>query len=119
MATVPEIVDFAAPGTPEVAPVAADRVLDGTPVASVDNRYSDPGQRFHCGTWGSSPGRWRIQYTEHEFCSLTRGRIRLVSKDGTALEFTAPAAFVIPAGFEGTWETLEACEKHYVIYEPG
>jgi uncharacterized cupin superfamily protein len=116
---IPAIVDFATPGTPDVAPVAADRVLDGAPVAHVDNRYSDPSQHFHCGTWGSTPGRWRIRYTEHEFCSLTRGRIRLVADDGAAREFTAPAAFVIPAGFEGTWETLEACEKHYVIYEPG
>ena len=116
---VPPIVDLGGPGTPDVAPVPADRVLAGSPVASVDNRYSDPTGHFHCGTWGSSPGRWRIRYTEHEFCSLTRGRIRLVAEDGTAREFSAPAAFVIPAGFEGTWETLEDCQKHYVIYEPG
>jgi uncharacterized cupin superfamily protein len=117
--SISAIVDLEGPGTPDVAPIDPGRVLDGQPVASVDNRYSDPTQRFHCGTWGSSPGRWRIRYTEHEFCSLIRGRIRLVAVDGAAREFTAPAAFVIPAGFEGTWETLEACEKHYVIYEPG
>ncbi|WP_414028394.1 cupin domain-containing protein, partial [Escherichia coli] len=25
--------------------------------------------------------------------------------------------FVIPAGFQGTWEVLEACRKVYVIFE--
>jgi hypothetical protein len=25
---------------------------------------------------------------------------------------------VIPAGFVGTWETIEDCVKHYVIYDP-
>lgn len=26
--------------------------------------------------------------------------------------------FVIPAGFRGTWETIETCRKIYVIFEP-
>ena len=25
--------------------------------------------------------------------------------------------FVIPAGFEGTWETIEPASKYYVIFE--
>ena len=27
------------------------------------------------------------------------------------------AGFVVPAGFEGTWEVLEECTKFYAIFE--
>lgn len=116
--TQPAIVDFRDPGRPEEAPIDAARRLDGEPHATVDNRYSDPGQRFHCGTWTSTRGRWRIAYTEHEFCYLLEGHVRLVGDDGSSREFRAGDAFVIPAGFNGTWETIEPARKHYVIYEP-
>ena len=32
-------------------------------------------------------------------------------------EFGAGAAFVVPAGFEGTWEVIEDCTKFYAIFE--
>ena len=115
---IPAIVDFGDPSSPTAAPIDAGRILAGQPAATVDNRYSDPSLRFHCGTWSSTPGRWQINYTEHEFCYLLRGRVRLVAKDGATREFSAGAAFVIPAGFVGTWETIEAAEKHYVVLEP-
>ena len=43
--------------------------------------------------------------------------MRLTASDGTACEFAAGDAFVVPAGFTGTWETLEPARKHYVILE--
>ncbi len=116
---IPAIVDFSAPSTPVAAPIDPARILAGSPQPSVDNRYSDPSQRFHCGTWASAPGRWQVSYTEQEFCYLLRGRVRLVASDGAVKEFAAGAAFVIPAGFVGTWETIEPAEKHYVVLEPG
>lgn len=103
----------------ETAPIDAGRVLAGSPRATVANAYSDPGARFHCGVWSSTPGRWRVEYAEHEFCHVLEGRLRLVADDGTAREYAAGDAFVIPAGFRGTWETLEPVRKYYAIYEPG
>ena len=113
-----QIIDFREPGAPEDAPIDAARRLDGDPHATVDNRYSDPSRRFHCGTWASTRGRWRVSYTEHEFCYLLEGHVRLVGDDGSRREFRAGDAFVIPAGYTGTWETIEPARKHYVIYEP-
>ena len=117
--TVPRIVDFRGAGSPADAPIDAGRILDGAPSVTVDNRYSDPTQRFHCGTWTSTRGRWRVSYSEQEFCYLLAGRVRLTASDGTACEFATGDAFVVPAGFTGTWETLEAVRKHYVILEGG
>ncbi len=115
--TVPAIVDFRKAGAPVEAPFEPAKLLDGAPRATVDNRYSDPSQQFHCGTWASTPGRWKVHYTEHEFCYLLSGRVRLVSSDGIAVEFGPGDAFVVPAGFSGTWETLESARKHYAIFE--
>ncbi len=115
---IPAIILCTATGQPERTPIDATRVQSGQPLASVDNRFSSPDGRFHAGLWTSTVGRWRVQYTEHEYCVLTQGRVRLQSDDGAVMECVAGDAFVIPAGFSGTWETLEDCAKHYVIYEP-
>jgi uncharacterized cupin superfamily protein len=117
--SVPAIIDFRRPGAPAASPFDAAKLLAGAPRATVDNRYSDPSQQFHCGTWASTPGRWKVSYSEHEFCYLLEGRVRLVSDDGVVVEFGPGDAFVVPAGFIGTWETLESVRKHYAIFERG
>jgi uncharacterized protein len=114
---IPPIVDFRSAVVAESAPVNPEKVEAGSPVTTVANQYSDAGARFHCGTWSSTRGRWRVAYTEHEFCHLLEGRVRLVAADGRALEFHAGDTWVIPAGWRGTWETLDPARKHYVIYE--
>ena len=114
-----EIVDWnPADVTAEVSRPAADRLLAGDPVQSVHNLYADPTGRFFAGVWTSTPGRWRVVYTENEFCRLTRGRIRIESDTGRVHDYMAGDSFVIPAGFRGTWEVIEPAEKQYVIYEP-
>ena len=102
------------------APVAADRVVDGQPQQAVGNAYSSLDERFHCGVWEGGVGAWRVQYTEHEFCHLLSGRVRLRGDDGeTVVTLAAGQSFVVPAGFRGTWEVLETARKLYAIYEPG
>lgn len=97
---------------------AADRVLAGNPCQRACNFFSDHSGRFHVGRWSSTPGRWRVRYTEDELCVLTAGRVVLRGSAGERLEFVAGDAFVVPAGFEGTWEVLEECAKIYAILLP-
>jgi len=115
--SIPRIVDFRRGAAPVDGVIEADKLLAGAPRTTLANHYSDGSQRFHCGTWGSTPGRWRVSYSEHEFCYLLAGRVRLTSDDGSSTEFAAGDAFVVPAGFSGTWETLETTRKHYAIFE--
>lgn len=114
----PRIVVLDAGAEGEPADPAPDRVLAGTPRAHVANQYADGTGQFFCGTWRGSAGRWRIHYTEHEFCVLLEGRVRIESADGERREFSPGDAFVVPAGFAGTWEVLEPCRKWYAIFEP-
>jgi uncharacterized cupin superfamily protein len=111
------IVDFTAPLAAESSAPAADRLISGDPAQQIANHYADASQQFFAGTWSSTVGKWRIRYSESEFCCLTRGRVALQSGAGERWEFGPGAAFVVPAGFEGTWEVLEPCTKFYAIFE--
>jgi len=112
-----QIIDFSSAMEGEATTPAADRLLDGTPRQFVANYFADATQQFFAGRWSSSPGKWRIRYTESEFCCLTRGRVVLENVHGDRWEFGPGAGFVVPAGFEGTWEVLEECTKFYAIFE--
>jgi uncharacterized protein len=117
MNTQPRIVSFRDPvETSESAP-APELVLDGTPRQRVQNHYADASNQFFSGVWSSTRGKWRVAYTEHEFCHILAGRIVIVSDAGERSEFGVGASFVIPAGFSGTWEVLEDCRKVYAIFE--
>jgi len=113
----PEIVSFSQPVTTEASAPAADRLIAGNPRQSVANHFADPTQQFFAGRWMSTRGKWRVLYTETEFCHITSGRVRIQSASGRVEEFSAGDSFVVPAGFEGSWEVLEDCSKLYVIFE--
>jgi uncharacterized cupin superfamily protein len=95
------------------------KVISGAPRTLVVNRFADPGGQFFAGDWSSSVGKWRVAYSEHEFCHLLEGRVVLTSDQGQRWDFGPGDAWVIPAGFCGTWETLEPARKRYAIFEAG
>ena len=114
----PPIVSFDVPVSPEESAPAADRVIAGSPRQTIANHFTDPTQQFFAGRWSSTRGKWRVRYTECELCHITSGRVRIESTAGTAETFGPGDTFVVPAGFEGTWEVLEDCSKVYAIFEP-
>jgi uncharacterized cupin superfamily protein len=102
----------------ESANPSPENILAGIPCARVANQYADPSGQFFCGLWTSSIGKWRVRYSEHEFCVILEGRVHIESICGQRHEARAGDAFVVPAGFEGSWEVIEACRKWYAIFEP-
>jgi hypothetical protein len=102
---------------PDVSVPAADRLLAGQPETRVSNYFADPTQQFFAGRWSATRGKWRIRYTENELCVMTAGRVVIESDSGEHASFVAGDAFVVPAGFSGTWEVLEDCSKIYAIFE--
>jgi uncharacterized protein len=111
------IVDLRTPLAGDPTQPASDRVLAGSPRQTVANYFTDSTEQFFAGRWTSSAGKWRIRYTESEFCCLTAGRVVLQNNQGARWEFGPGDAFVVPAGFEGSWEVLEPCTKFYAIFE--
>ena len=102
----------------EPADAAAKRVLAGSGVARLWNAFADPSGRFHAGHWQAEPGALRVSYTETELCVLIEGRVRLTDTGGAAVEYGPGEAFVIAAGFEGSWESIGRVTKLYAILMP-
>ena len=113
----PRIVPLSGSLAPELSSPASDRLIAGNPSQGVSNYFSDGTHQFFAGRWSSTRGTWRVRYTENELCVMTSGRVVITGEDGAALTFAAGDAFVIPAGFSGTWEVLEDCTKIYAIFE--
>jgi uncharacterized cupin superfamily protein len=102
---------------PEAENGKPGNIISGAPQTKVQNYYTDKGGEFFSGVWESTPGKWAISYTEDEFCILLEGRAVLIGENGKAETFKAGDAFVIPAGFKGSWETVEKVRKYYAISE--
>jgi len=112
------IVRLDSPLEPDVSVPAPDRLLAGNPEHRVWNHFADSTQTFFAGRWSGTRGKWRVRYTENELCVMTAGRVVITSESGESGTFGPGDAFVIPAGFAGTWEVLEDCAKIYAIFEP-
>ena len=116
--SIETIVDFNTTNTEaERFRPAPEKVLTGDPEQVIHNYYDSPCGQMNAGVWEGAVGQWTVKYTEHEYCEILQGVSVLRDGEGNAKTLRAGDRFVIPAGFEGTWEVLEACRKIYVVYE--
>ncbi len=99
--------------------LASEKLVAGNPKQTLWPHYEDPSGKFFSGIWQSEPGKWKIAYTEEEYCQILEGTSVLTDAAGLAVTVTAGESFVIPRGFTGTWEVLQTTRKIYVIYESG
>lgn len=98
---------------PEVERPDPEKVLAGDPVHTTWNLEEEDG--LYCGLWQSTPGKWRVSYSEWEYVHILKGHSILTSSNGTATHLRAGDSFIIRSGFEGTWEVVETTLKDYVI----
>lgn len=114
---IPSIVPLAIRMDPDISHPSEDRLIEGRPEHRVWNAFTDASQQFFAGRWSSTKGKWQVRYSENELCVITVGKVVLVSDEGARSAFGAGDAFVVPAGFSGSWEVLEDCTKIYAIFE--
>lgn len=100
---------------PETSRPAQDRLISGDPVHTIWNCESRGG--LHCGLWQSTPGTWRVSYTEWEYFHILSGHSILRDASGNATHLKAGDSHVLRPGFSGTWEVVETTLKDYVILE--
>jgi uncharacterized cupin superfamily protein len=96
-----------------------EKLIAGNPRHQVWNHYADASGKFFAGLWQSEVGKWRISYTEEEFCQILEGVSIITDNQGHAVTVSAGDNLVVPRGFVGTWEVVEPTRKIYVIYEAG
>lgn len=99
--------------------VDAERVIEGTPQSAAKVLYTSSDEKFCAGLYVCTAGKWRVTYTEDEFCTLIEGSVTLTSEDGASHTYTTPQSFLIPSGFKGFWEPHGNLRKYFVIYERG
>jgi len=113
----PAIAFDAATPEPQAYRPAPERIVSGDPAQRAWNFYSSADGRFHSGIWECGVGKWRVVFTENEFCHLLAGEILVTGDDGSERRFCAGDAFVSPAGFTGWWDVRSPARKYYAIYE--
>lgn len=98
---------------PEISRPDPANVIAGDPVHTTWNLEERGG--LYCGLWQSTPGKWRISYSEWEYVHILEGVSVLTDAAGTATTLKAGDSYVIRPGFAGTWEVIETTLKDYVI----
>ncbi|MFT3755481.1 MAG: cupin domain-containing protein [Pseudoxanthomonas sp.] len=102
---------------PESYHLPPEKLLAGNPLQTLWTHYTDPSGQFFVGEWQSEVGKWKVAYTEEEYCRMLEG-VSIVTDDaGNAVTLKAGDSFVVPRGFIGTWEVVEASRKTFVVYE--
>jgi uncharacterized protein len=109
------------PGDPSEDQPKPDRQIRGQPKRQTWNLVDEalPAGRCYSGIWSSEVGQWRIAMgpTERELFTVIAGRCRVHDAHGGFEEAGPGEGIYIPAGFEGSFEVLEALTKTYMICE--
>ena len=107
-------------GAPKVKVEKAtpEKQVSGNTVTQTWNHFVGEDERLYCGIWESNKGTVNVSYDEWEFCHFIQGEAILTREDGRRWQLSRGDAFIIPAGFKGTWETVRKVKKHYVILLP-
>jgi uncharacterized protein len=99
---------------PEEGAPAEGRLISGNPRFRTWN-FEEAEGGVYAGVWESTPGKWRIEYDEWEFCHILAGVSVITEEGGEARTVKAGDRFVIRPGFKGSWEVIETTRKDYVI----
>jgi phosphoethanolamine N-methyltransferase len=102
---------------PKAEKGAPSAPISGKPKTTTQNFYTDATGSFFSGIWTSTKGKWPVSYKEEEFVCLISGAAKLTAANGKSKTFKKGEAFMIPAGFTGTWETLRPIKKFYAIQD--
>ncbi len=104
---------------PAVEEGKPNNIISGAPQTRTLNYFTDPSGQFFSGVWECTPGKWSVRSNgESEFCAILEGKCVVTDEAGKAETYVKGDSFVIPAGFAGTWETVEPLKKVYTIFEP-
>jgi len=102
---------------PKAVKSAPAAPISGKPKTTTQNFYTDATGTFFSGIWTSTKGKWPVSYAEEEFVHLLSGKVKLTAANGKSKTFKKGEAFMIPAGFKGSWETLAPIKKFYAIQD--
>lgn len=87
----------------------------GEPVAVTSSHSVERSDDVEAGVWECSPGRWRRQIVQQEFCHFIAGRCTFTPDGGEPIEIRAGDALMMPANTTGVWDIQETVRKTFVL----
>ncbi|WP_157670498.1 cupin domain-containing protein [Chitinibacter sp. GC72] len=96
-----------------------DRRVSGAPWRTTWAHYTSSDGVLSCGIWACEVGSWNIRFApdKEEFFCVISGQVRLLDEQGQGVVVSAGEAAVIPAGFVGRFEVLQAVRKYFVVLD--
>lgn len=85
------------------------------PVAITSTTSVERSDGVETGIWECTPGRWRRQIVQQEFCHFVAGRCTFTPDGGEPIEIRAGDALMMPANTLGIWDIQETVRKTYVL----
>lgn len=67
------------------------------------------------GVWQCTPGRWRRQIVQQEFCHFIQGKCTFTPDDGEPILIEAGDAIMLPKNSTGIWDIKQTVRKTYVL----
>lgn len=67
------------------------------------------------GVWECTPGRWRRQVVQREFCHFIAGRCTFTPDGGEPIPIEAGDTLMMPANTTGIWDIHETVRKTFVL----
>lgn len=101
----------------DVHPTPAHKCVSGQPLQTYQNYYKSEDGNLAAGIWSCEVGTFTVNFTEHEYIHILNGTIIIKDNNGQELRLTSGMHVVIPQGFQGTWQIVEAATKVFVNYE--
>ncbi|MDD2048986.1 cupin domain-containing protein [Pseudomonas putida] len=87
----------------------------GEPVSIASVTAVERSDGVETGIWECTPGRWRRQIVQQEFCHFIKGRCTFTPDGGEPLTIEAGDAIMLPANSTGIWDIEETVRKTYVL----
>ena len=109
------ITQFKNTGTVTLAESNPVAVPLGEPVSIASVTSVERSDGVETGIWECTPGRWRRQIIQQEFCHFIKGRCTFTPDGGEPLTIEAGDAIMLPANSTGTWDIQETVRKTYVL----
>lgn len=117
---MPKLIAFSAQNpAPEFDHPRPDRRVKGNPLRTTFEHFLATHGDVSAGIWCCEPGAWNIAFLpgKEEFFCVISGRLCITDADGQASVFGPGEAGVIPTGFTGSFEVIEAVRKYYVVID--
>lgn len=97
-------------------PAAAVPEPIGDPVSLVRST-SNPGVTSRHGAWECSPGTWRRQVLQAEFCHFLEGEAIFTADTGESVHLQAGDSAYFPARSTGVWHVLKTSRKVFIVFD--